>query len=109
YGMRIVQSEGALFSERIDPQRWPSVQKRLKRARADWVRVGALVIGSTPVKFERVYRSCEEPVELLGRELRALQAPPRTPNGRSRPIASSAGWRPQKKLRRYERVAWLTV
>lgn len=111
YGIRILRSVGSLYSKRVTAADWGNERKRMYDRRADWVRVGTLVIRCEPCEddADTAYPDGEEVVKRLGHELRALEGPPVQKGTRFRPIDCSAGWRAPKKQERYEWLGWATT
>jgi hypothetical protein len=72
-------------------------------------RTGWLLVCEPVGAEQRAYRDPEQAVRELGHALRTLIVDPPKPGKRFRPVASSPGWKPKPRCRKYERLAWLTV
>lgn len=112
FGLKLLMSSGMLFEQESLPEAWATDQKRLKRMKASWVRIGCagqpgVIIGSAEPPFGRAITDWEMAVSRLGKALRELVPVWKDEESYCRPISCSRDWTPPKKPPKYERVGWV--
>jgi hypothetical protein len=112
-GVKLLESNLMLFVMESDPACWVADQKRLKRMKAEWVRVGCpghpgVVIGAAEPPIGKAIHNWGEATKVLGKSLRELAIFPKdVAGGRIHPITSSAGWRQPSDPPKYQRIGWI--
>ncbi len=111
FARSILASDGSLYSARVDPNDWDNKRKALHKRRAEWARVGTLLVWvEPPAEVGDVpHADTEGVIKLIGHELRALVPPQAEKGKRFRPVASSTAWALPTKAKRYEFLGWVTT